>query len=54
MDLLFEKGKIGLEDLFEVSMKVTIGDRISTLSNLGEGESTGTSMGLLLCVHVQY
>tara|TARA_B110000008_G_scaffold278629_1_gene323030 strand:+ start:694 stop:3357 length:2664 start_codon:yes stop_codon:yes gene_type:complete len=52
MDLLFERGKIGLEDLFEVSMKVTIGDRISTLSNLGEGESTGTSMGLLLCVHI--
>jgi hypothetical protein len=52
MDLLFERGKIGLQDLFEVSMKVTIGDRISTLSNLGEGESTGTSMGLLLCVHI--
>ena len=52
MDLLFEKGKIGLEDLFEVSMKVTIGDRINTLTNLGEGESTGTSMGLLLCVHI--
>ena len=52
MDLLFERGKIGLEDLFEVSMKVAIGDRVRTLTNIGEGESTGTNLSLLLCVHI--
>ena len=34
MDLLFERGKIGLQDLFEVAMKVAIGDRVSTLRNI--------------------
>ncbi len=52
MDLLFERGKIGLQDLFEVAMKVAIGDRVSTLRNIGEGESTGTNLSLLLCVHI--
>ena len=52
MDLLFERGKIGLRYLFEVAMKVAIGDRVSTLTNIGEGESTGTNLSLLLCVHI--
>jgi len=52
MDLLFERGKIGLDDLFEVTMKVAIGDRKRTLTNIGEGESTGTNLSLLLCIHI--
>jgi hypothetical protein len=49
---LFEQEQLHLSDFFDLSLKVKIDERVKEYDKIERIESKGTSLGILICIHV--
>ena len=53
LDVLFNKGKISIEDIFEVNVHISVNGEIKKYRDIGRFESQGTTIAVKVCFHVE-
>ena len=53
LDVLFNKGKISIEDIFEVNVHISVKGEIKKYRDIGRFESQGTTIAVKVCFHVE-
>jgi hypothetical protein len=53
LDVLFNKGRISIEDIFEVNVHISVGGEIKKYRDIGRFESQGTTIAVKVCFHVE-
>jgi hypothetical protein len=53
LDLLFTKGKMTLEDIFEVNINISVNGVVKKFRDIGRFESQGTTIAVKVCFHVE-
>ena len=53
LDVLFNRGKITIEDIFEVNIDISVNGVVKKYRDIGRFESQGTTIGVKVCFHVE-
>ena len=53
LDVLFNRGRITIEDIFEVNINISVNGVVKKYRDIGRFESQGTTIGVKVCFHVE-
>lgn len=53
LDILFNRGRITIEDIFEVNINISVNGVVKKYRDIGRFESQGTTIGVKVCFHVE-
>jgi len=53
LDVLFNKGKISIEDIFDVNIHISVNGKVKKYRDINRFESQGTTIAVKVCFHVE-